>query len=36
MIHYTISISIAINKLPDNDDFNAVKAELHETKEQVH
>jgi hypothetical protein len=39
IIHYTMScinkLSIAINRLPDNDDFNAVKAELHETKEQV-
>jgi methyl-accepting chemotaxis protein len=39
MIHYTMSyinkLSVAINKLPDNDEFNAVKAELHEAKEQV-
>ena len=37
MIHYTLSyinkLSIAINKLPDNDEFNAVKAELYEAKE---
>ena len=39
MIHYTMScinkLSVAINNLPDNDEFNTVEAELHETKEQV-
>ena len=36
MIHYTMScinkLSVTINNLPDNDEFNTVKAELHEPK----